>query len=113
MPFSHLRKQTVLIIILALSISVETSIHTATVFFFYEHPQNITHFDGTIKYLDGRYEYSYEGCSVSVTTSTWECVIKHIYEAVDFNVVARACNKEVCERPVVTQERTELRGLYS
>ncbi len=99
-------------IVVALSISVETSIHTATVYFVYDEPKNITHFEANIKYLDSGKQYEHGGCSVDVTISPWICSIQKILEATDFNVIARACNKEVCERPVVVQERTKLRGSY-
>ncbi len=85
----------------ALSITVDTTIHTATVYFSYENPINITKFNATIPYLDSYYEYKYDGCSLEVTTTPWRCSIQNIYEAVDFNVLARACNEEECESPVV------------
>ncbi len=100
------------IIVLALSISVGTTINTAAVYFSYEDPKIITHFEAAIKYLDSAYEYKGEGCSVKVTNTPWKCVIQRLYEAVDFNVIARACNGEVCEPKVVIRERTKLRGAY-
>ncbi len=99
-----------MIFVLALSISVETTINTAAVYFVYDGPKPITRFEATIEYLDSDYEYKGDGCSVNVTTSPLRCSIQNLYEAVDFNVIARACNKEVCERPVVMRERTTLRG---
>ncbi len=36
----------------------------------------------------------------------------NLFEAVDFDVFARACNEEVCEPPVVMRARTKLRGTY-
>ncbi len=70
----------------------------------------MTHFEATIEYLDSDYEYEGDGCSVKVTATPLRCSIQNLYEAVDFNVIARACNKKVCERPVVMRERTTLRG---
>ncbi len=99
-------------IVLALSITVDTAIHTATVYFSYANPKNITKFVATIVYCDSSYHYEYEGCSVKVTTSPLRCSIQHLYEAVDFDVFARACNDEVCEPPVVMRARTKLRGAY-
>ncbi len=101
-----------MIIVLALSISAETTVNTAAVYFYYEEPKSITHFKATVEYLDSTYQYKGEGCSVKVTNAPWKCVIQRLYEAVDFNIIARACNKEVCARPVMVRERTKLRGSY-
>ncbi len=100
-----------LIFVLALSISVKTTINTAAVYFVYDGPKIITHFEATIEYLDSEYKYEGDGCSVKVATSPLRCSIQNLYEAVDFNVIARACNNKECERPVVMRERTTLRGL--
>ncbi len=101
-----------MIIVLALSITVDTAIHTATVYFSYANPKNITKFVATIEYCDSSYHYEYDGCSVKVTTSPLSCSIQHLFEAADFDVFASACNDEVCEPPVVMRARTKLRGTY-
>ncbi len=98
------------IFVLALSISVKTTINTAAVYFVYDGPKIITHFEATIEYLDSDYEYEGDGCSVKAAATSLRCSIQNLYEAVDFNVIARACNNKECDRPVVMRERTTLRG---
>ncbi len=68
-----LKRKHVVTILLALSITVDTTFYTATVFFSYENPNNITIFHATIKYCDSYYQYEYGGCSVEVTKLPWRC----------------------------------------
>ncbi len=108
-----LKLKYVVTIVLALSITVDTAIHSATVFFSYTNPSNITKFVATLKYCDPKYYYEYDGCSAKLSTSPWRCSMHNLFEAVDFDVFARACNEEVCEPPVVMRARTKLRGTYT
>ncbi len=96
--------------VLALSITVYTTFFKATVYFFYAQPNSITNFNATIEYLNSYYHYGGDGCTVEVTTTPWRYSIENIYEAVDFEVYARACNGRECESPVVMRARTQLRG---
>ncbi len=91
---------------LALSITVKTSITTATVTFHHKKPKGITVYEAYVNSLEGN------KCTVAANAKPLQCTLRGIKEASNFNVVARACfsSKGKCETPIEVAARTMLRG---
>ncbi len=92
-----------------LSITYESTITTATVTFHPKNPKNIVRYEAFVDKLTGR------KCSVPANTKPLQCTLRGIPEAVNFNILARACRSGSlgCERPVEMEARTKLRRQYS
>ncbi len=93
-----------------LSLSVATTITTASVTFLYGDLANVRLF---VAYVNRR--GSSQNCSVSPQTSPLQCTLTGIGEATEFTVIAEVCLREkpACEPEVKQKTRTKLRGSFN
>ncbi len=95
-------------LLLALSVTVETSITTAVVAFHHVNPSGIVRYEAYVDSLTGN------DCTVAASAKDPQCTLRGIGEAVEFYVVARACfaGNDNCEPSITVRSRTKLRGKY-
>ncbi len=84
---------------------IETTITTAIVTFQHTNPEGIVRYEAYLERLNGN------KCSIAAKASPLQCTLRGIAEAVNFNVLARACHSEnQCEPAITVESRTKLRG---